>query len=211
MDLRKRVHGDDGVAAVVGLVATLVVVLLAAGLLQRTASLAGSINDKAKTIALTGRGINSSTDSIIQLNRTNELATSILNSAKPLQGKLATVVSLAGSVDGLAGSINGTAGSINGSARSINSTAGSINSTAGSINGTASGINREAASILTVAQSINRGVAQINTNLDVTIAIAKQIRSDTSNLVTQAVRAKVKAACIDQGVGGTQGNNGDCK
>lgn len=210
--MRRQPHpGDDSGAAIIGLAITLVVVLAAAGLLHRTASLAGDINDKAKTIALTGRGINESTDSIIQLERTNELATSILNSAKPLEGKLKTIVGLAGNINGLAGSINGSAGTINNSARSINGTAGGINSNAKSINNTATGINGEAARILSVAQSINRGVAQINTNLDATIAIARQIRSDTTNLVKQAQRAHIKAACIDRGVGGTAGTDGHCR
>lgn len=204
-------HRDSGVAARLGLLATLVVVLIAAALLQRTASTASSINDKAKTIALTGRGINTSTDSIIQLNRTNELAASILRSAAPLEGELAEIVSLAGSVDGLAGTINNSAKGINGSAQSINGSALSINHTATRINDTAGGINTQAAGILAVAQSINRGVAQINSDLDATIAIASSIRSDTRNLVLQALRAKVKTACIDRGLMGSAGTNGDCK
>lgn len=217
MGPRTRPTGEAGVAAVMGLLATLVVVVLAAGLLQRAASTAGSIDAKAKQIALTGRGINQSTDSILQLNRTNKLAASILHSATPLQGELAQIVSLAGAVNGLAGSINNSAGAINGSARSINGSAISINGSAVSIDGsasaiddTASGINTQAAGILAVAQSISQGVVLINTNLDTTIAIATEIRSDTSNLVVQALRAKTKAACIDHGVGGAQGNNGDC-
>ncbi len=215
--LRLRPNDDSG-SAVLGLVATIVVVLIAAGLLQRAAMTASSINDKAKTIALTGRGINESTDSIIQLNRTNELAVSILGSAKPLEGKLAEIVTLAQTINGQAGSINGSAKTINGSAVSINTTAGGIGGSAGSINGIAgrinqkaSGINGEAAGILATARSIDRGVAQINTNLDATIAIANQIRSDTTNLVTQAVRAEDKSACIARqtSIGGASAGNCD--
>ncbi len=202
MRSRPRPQGDSGLA-VLGLIATLVVVVAAAGLLQRTAWTAERINEKAERIARTGRGINESTDAIIQLEKTNALATSILDSASPLQGKLAEIVRLAGSVNGLAGTINGSAGSINSTARSINSTAGAINSTAG-------GINNEAAQILDVAKRINRGVELINLNLDRTIAIAKLIRSDTTNLVTEAQRAHVKAACIDRGLGGARGADGDC-
>lgn len=215
--LRLRPNDDSG-SAVLGLIATIVVVLIAAGLLQRAAMTAGSINDKAKTIALTGRGINQSTDSILQLNRTNELAVSILGSAKPLEGKLNEIISLAQQVNGQAGSINGSAKSINGSAVSINGTASSINNSAKAINGiagkvnqTATGINAEAAGILATARSLDRGVAQINTNLDATIAIANQIRSDTTNLVTQAVRAEDKSACIAKrtSLGGASAGNCD--
>ena len=214
--LRLRPNDDSG-SAVLGLVATIVVVLIAAGLLQRAAMTASSINDKAKTIALTGRGINESTDSIIQLNRTNELAVSILGSAKPLEGKLTEIVSLAQAINGQAGSINGSAKSINGSAVSINGTAGGINNSAGAINDvagrinqTATGINAEAAGILATARSLDRGVAQINTNLDATIAIANQIRSDTTNLVTQAVRAEDKSACIARQTSLLSAQAGNC-
>ena len=212
-------RSDDAGAAILGLLVTVLVVLVAAGLLQRTASLASSINDKAKDIALTGRGINESTDSIIQLNRTNELATSILNSAVPLQGKLAEIVNQANTINGAAGSINGSAGSINGSAVSINGTAKSIGGSATSIggaatriNGTAAGINGEAAKILDVARSIDRGVAQININLDTTIPIANAIKSDTGGIVGEAVNAKVNAACINGGALRAEGGrNGECR
>jgi methyl-accepting chemotaxis protein len=212
-------RSDDAGAAVLGLVVTVLVVLVAAGLLQRTSSLASSINDKAKDIALTGRGINESTDSIIQLNRTNELATSILNSAVPLQGKLSTIVNEANTINGSAASINGSAGSINGSAVSINGTAKGIGGSATSIggaasriNGTAGAINAEAGRILDVARSLDRGVAQININLDGTIPIANAIRSDTGGIVGQAVNAKVNAACINGGLLRAQGgSNGECR
>ena len=212
-------RSDDAGAAILGLVVTVLVVLVAAGLLQLTASTASSINDKAKDIALTGRGINESTDSIIQLNRTNELATSILNSAVPLQGKLSTIVNEANTINGSAASINGSAGSINGSAVSINGTAKGIGGSATSIggaasriNGTAGGINGEAARILDVARSIDRGVAQININLDGTIPIANAIKSDTGGIVGQAVNAKVNAACINGGLLRAEGGrNGECR
>jgi uncharacterized protein YoxC len=90
-----------------------VAALVSASLLARTARAANRINHKAENIAKTGQGINTATDSVIQLTRTNETASSILNSAKPLEGKLNQVIGLAQSVDGLAKSINGTAGAIN--------------------------------------------------------------------------------------------------
>lgn len=222
MRQRLRPRGDSGATAALGLIVTLVVVLLAAALLQRTASLASSINDKAKTIALTGRGINQSTDSIMQLNRTNELAESILGSAKPLEGKLGEIVTLAKDINGQAGSINGSAKSINGSAININDSAGSINGTAGgindnagaingsakAINGTAGGINKEAAGILTTAQSLNRGVFLINAALDETIVIAGQIRGDTGNIVREADVATVQSFKICRGVNAVTATGG---
>jgi putative membrane protein len=173
-------------------------------LLQRTASTAESINKKATTIAKTGRGINDNTDSILQLTKTNQLGTSILNSAKPLSDQLNQVVSLANSINGLATSINGSAGTIDGTAKTINGTAGAINSTA-------TGINSTASSILNVANSIKSGVAIINQHLDATIAVAGAIKGDTGAIVgTGSVngagpglaRALHLAACINKELGG---------
>ena len=140
------------------LIIVVVVVAIAVVLLYRTAWTADSINDKAGTIANTAGGINTATAAVLKLGRTNQLASSILDTAKPLEGQLDEVIRLAKSIDGLAISINGTAGTIN---------------------STAKGINGSAATILGTARSINDGVAQINTNLDTTLALANAIKADT--------------------------------
>lgn len=201
----RDVHDERGIAIVSVLVLLAVVAALggATVLLARTMNAAQSINAKAERIAQTGRGINTATDSVVQLNDTDEIANSILDTAEPLEGKLAEIVSLAQSIDGLAASINATAGD-------INSTAGTINSTAGAINSTANGINAEAAEILDVANRIDADVAQINTNLDATIALARAIKGDTGNIVTQARDAHANATCIDNKVQGPESNDGHC-
>ncbi|MCA1656684.1 MAG: hypothetical protein LC713_03070, partial [Actinobacteria bacterium] len=134
--------------------------------------LADHINSKAGNIARVGGGINSSTKAVLELNKTNELAGSILETAKPLQGKLDSIVGLAKDIDGLASTINGSAQDINGTASTI----------------------------LGTARSINAGVAQINTNIDTTLAIAQGIKADTGNILGQANRANHLADCIDSGV-----------
>jgi len=136
--------------------------LVSVSLLARTARAANRINHKAENIAKTGQGINTATDSVIQLNRTNETASSILNSAKPLEGKLAQVITLAQSVDGLAKSINGTAGTINNTGGTINGTASAINGSAVKINGTAKTIGGTAKAISGSANSINASAGTIN-------------------------------------------------
>ena len=103
---------------------------------------------------------------------------SILETAKPLEGKLDEIVRLAKSVDGLATSINASAGSINGTARGINGTAGTI---------------------LNTARSINDGVAQINVNLDDTLRLANMIKTDTGNILTNARAADRNLDCIENG------------
>ena len=227
----RRWRSERGAVALTnGVVVAVVIVagLVSVSLLARTARAANRINHKAENIAKTGQGINVATDSVIQLNRTNESASSILNSAKPLEGKLAQVITLAQSVDGLAKSINGTAGTINqtgstingtataingsavkingtaktigGTAKAISGSAASINGSATAINATAGAINAQAAGILDVAKRINDDVAQINTNLDGTISLANTIKGDTANILAQAKAAERYAHCIDQRV-----------
>jgi uncharacterized protein YoxC len=179
--------------------------VIAVVLLQRTASTAEAINKKASTIAKTGRGINDNTDSILQLTKTNMLGSSILNSAKPLQGQLGQVVDLANSINGLATSINGSAGAIDGTAKTINGSAGAINSTA-------TGINSAASSILSTANSIKAGVVMINQNLDTTLSVANQIKGDTAAIVggsNSGLTGGLKfAGCINHDLGGNLAGSG---
>ncbi|MDQ3886373.1 MAG: hypothetical protein M3308_05015 [Actinomycetota bacterium] len=190
---------------------------LAAGLLARTLAVAQKINHKAAVIATTGQGINTATDSVIQLNRTNKTAESILVSAQPLEASLATIVDYAGQINALAasvndsagsinnsaGAINNSAGAINNSARSINASAttinaaaGNINSSAVSINRTARNINGQAGAILDVARRIDVDARNINLNLDETIGIANAVKGDTGDIVRQAAEARQTSACI---------------
>jgi methyl-accepting chemotaxis protein len=169
--------GERG-QATFSLLIVVAVVAVAVVLLQRTAWHAERINDKAGVIATTGGGINTATQAVLKLGRTNELAGSILETAQPLEGKLDEIVRLAKSIDGLATSINASAGTINGTARGINGTAGTI---------------------LNTARSINDGVAQINANLDTTLSLARAIRTDTTNILTNARAADRELDCIENG------------
>ena len=173
----RSVLGERG-QATFSLLIVVAVVAVAVVLLQRTAWHAEHINDKAGVIATTGGGINTATQAVLKLGRTNELAASILDTAKPLEGKLNEIIRLAKSVDGLATSINASAGTINGTARGINGTASTI---------------------LTTARSINDGVAQINVNLDDTLRLANAIKTDTGNILTNAKAADRELDCIENG------------
>lgn len=214
-----RAHSEDGQAAVniIVIAVVLVAALITAWLLARTTIAARNINDKAENIAQTGSGINVSTDSVLQLTRTNETAGSILASAQPVQGQLNQIISLAKAIDGLAVSINSTAGrinstakNVNGTAGAINSTAGTINSTAGAIGATARGINGQAAAILDVARRIDVDVELINRNLDGTIGLANAIKGDTGNILGVAGSAHTNACEIDKKLLGQHGNDGHC-
>lgn len=135
--------GLFNVVSVVILVVGVLVIGIAAALLARTLAAAQSIDKKAQTIAENASKIDVSTNSVIELNRTNELASSILSSAKPLQGLLNTADATARDIAGLtksinttAGTIKDTAGTVNGSANTINKAATGINSSVGTISGT---------------------------------------------------------------------------
>lgn len=223
--IRRRRYGDEcGAIAVTNVVAIVVVVaatLMSFSLLARTTAAANRIEVKAQRIAKTGQGINTATDSVIQLNRTNETAASILNTAQPLEPKLAEIVRLAVSVNGRAtsidgtakaingtgGKINGTAGAINKTAKDINTTAGaiqasasSIDGTAGTVNKTAKDINTQAAAILDVGKRIDVDVAAINQLIDATLGIVTGVKGDTGNILLQANAADHLADCINKRV-----------
>ncbi len=199
---RGRRHDETGQAAssALLLIVVLIVLVIAVVLLQRTASTAVAINKKASTISKTGVGINDNTDSILQLTHTNALASSILNSATPLQNDLSQIVNLGNSINSLATTINNSATTINGTATSINNSAGAINSTA-------SGINSTAGQILAVSMTIRAAVAMINTDLTATDNVAVEIRGDTDTIVgggnSGLSFALKEAGCINHDLGAT--------
>ena len=181
MSQRWRLARSEWGQASFSVVATLVAVLLAGVLVNRVAWTAESINKKAENISKTATPINAATDAVLNLDTTNQLAGSILETARPLQGKLAEIVRLAQSVDGLAISINSSASTVDGTAKSING---------------------NAAGIVATAQSIDRGVKQIITNLNQTLGIVESVKADSGNILGQAQLAHRLAACVDQGLPG---------
>ncbi len=178
-EMKKRwgpVRDEQGQAATFSVVLVVVTVLLAAVLVWQISDLASRINRKAGKIQQTAVPINRATDAVTNVPETNRLASSILTSAKPLEGELADIIRLAKDIDRLAASINGKATSVD---------------------GTAKGIDAEAARILPVARQINDDVIRINANLDESIPRARAINGDTTNILGLADRADVQAACID--------------
>lgn len=185
-----RVRRDERGQGAVMLVAVTLVLVVAVALLIRTTTLASQIDGKADSIAETGRGINVATDAILQLDQTNALGLSILETSKPLVPTLDQVVAVAKSIDGLATSINGTAVDVNNTARGIQSTA---------------------TGIVSVGQSINNGVETINRNVDVLTGLAKAVKGDTATIVGQGQAAIRLGSCIDSGLPAGSGADGHCK
>jgi hypothetical protein len=190
-----------GLASIVLVIAATIVLL---ALLYRTEHNAVLIRNAAAGIAENGRGINTSTDSIMQLTKTNELGASILNSAKPLDGALNEINKLASSIDlavagiqGNAEDIDASAKSINGSASTIRGQVGTVNKVAVDIANSATGVNQDAASILATAAAIERGIVLINTNAAVTNQVVASILADADGINTAAVTTNHLACTID--------------
>lgn len=193
--MARRLRGarGEGGQATFSVVITIVVVILAAILLTRVSTTAESISKKASRISKTAVPIGVATQAVAggNLDKTNSLAGSILTTAQPLQPKLDEIIRLAKDVDRLAASINGSAGTIDNTAKGINSTA---------------------AGAFETARSIDRGVQQINRNLDDTLAIVTAIKGDTGNILGQANLAHKEAACIDQALAALGGSSdGHCR
>jgi len=200
-------------------------------LLARTMRATDGINAKTKNIARTGQGINSATDSVIQLSRTNELAASILGSTQPLAGDLAAMVGHAKALDALSGSLDASTGAINttvarllATANGMSATAGDINvstkkiaassaevagtthevaATTGTLNATAKTINAHLADLLATTKKLGADVVEINNRVDIGLGLDRAIRIDTGNLLAQVVLTQRYVACIDRKVLGT--------
>jgi uncharacterized protein YoxC len=228
--------GRQRLLNVVVLAAVLAATGVTALLLARTMRATDRINLKAKAIARTGEGINEATDSVIQLNRTNELAASILASTQPLAGDLSAMVDQAKSLDGLSGSIDASTGAVNatvaqllGTANGMSATASAINATTkkiaasstdvdattkavggttGALNATAKAINVSLAGLLDTARRIDNDVKLINQRLDTGLALDTALKGDTGNLLAQVNLTRHEAACIDQRLLGP--NDGHC-
>lgn len=215
-------------------VVVLAVVLGATGttgvLLARTMRATDRINDKAAVIAAMGQGINVATDSIIQLTRTNETASAVLESTQPLAGDLATMLAEAKALDALSGSIDDNTGVINATvarllatARTMNGTADDINGTTKQIDGssrdietttrqvggttdallaTTQGINASLADLLDAAKKIGVDVGLINGRLDIGIGLDQALKVDSGNLLTQVGLIQRYTACLDRKVAG---------
>ncbi|MDQ4049356.1 MAG: hypothetical protein M3131_08270, partial [Actinomycetota bacterium] len=180
--------------------------------LTRTNKLAESILRSATPLQRQLNGIVGEARSIDQLaGSINGTAADINNSATTIGGTARTINASAGDINSAAGSINQSAGSIGGSAGAINARARAINRNAGSINQSANIIDRDATSILGTAREVDRDVSLINRNLDVSLNLVTAVKSDTGNILGQAVGAHDTAACIDRKLNGQAGGDGDCQ
>jgi len=166
-----------------GLLGVIVAILLVVFLLTRVIVTASSINDKAADIRSLGGTINESTAAVLELTKTNQVATTILGDVQPLSGQLNTTLSTASGISGLATSINGTAGAIDG--------------VAGQIQASADLILKDTNSIVASAASIDKGVTDIDAKLTSVLAAVQAIKGDSGNIRGTAVSIQGNAKAID--------------
>ncbi len=173
---RWRPVRDERGQGVPVLILVVVVVILAVGFLTRTLVLVISVDDKAEKIAKSGRGINTATDAILQLDQTSGLGESIKQSTEPLEAKTNVIVGQAASIDGTATSINNSANSVNSSANGINGAVDSIQGLARLVDRDAQFINDNVASVIRTADAIHeRDLANVLGALERTRANASRI------------------------------------
>ncbi len=203
---KRQARGAPGPVAVV-LVA--VIALVATGLLVRTERNASAINAKTARIAGSARSINASTDSILQLNQTNDHASSILSALEPLSGPIAHIDQRSAEIAGLLREIRDSTLSIDTSGKSIDKSGQTIKNGLITINdqgrtvaARVGSINSDAARILADLDQIGRGVALINHDLPKTARILDSLLADSGDIVTALHRTKHLTGCIDNGLNG---------
>ncbi|MFI5626430.1 DUF1059 domain-containing protein [Nocardioides sp. NPDC051685] len=193
----------------VSIVMVSIAALLMIALLYRTQTNAAAIQEKAALIAQSGRGINEHTDSLLQLNKTNELAGDIRDSLAPLNRDMGEISSLSGAAASNLESINSSSRSIEGSAKSIDTSTRAIDRDVRAIadaipavNTRLEGINGNAAGILSTAESLARGIDLIGSDLDSTAGLATQVLRDAQGIRTRLDTTRHYASCIDNGLNG---------
>lgn len=222
--------------AVLAVVVTVLTALI--GLLALTLVTTRRIEAKTERIALTGRGINTATDSIVQLRRAHRSVAAILDATVPIAAKVERIAQLVRSIQTITLSVRSSARGIETSVTGMRPAAASIQASADSLSGSIEGIHDTAretdralggilasmiavgarttridavtAGIAGVAAGIDRDISIINLELDETIGIQRAVRGITQDLLRGVQAANRHAACIDRKLYGRAGDNGDC-
>ncbi|MGQ0464817.1 MAG: hypothetical protein ACT4QG_05815 [Sporichthyaceae bacterium] len=200
----------DRIPGRVSVVVVAVIAVVATVLLVRTERNAASIHDKTSNIASSSRGINGYTDSLAELERTNELAAKIAAALKPLagpvdriDGRTARVVDLLAAIRASTSSIDDSAAAIDASAATIRTGLEGIGLDAKTIQTRVGGLNADAALILGDLTRIQRGVRLINADLPTTARILDGILAEARNILTALGTTERLAGCIDRGLNGS--------
>jgi hypothetical protein len=200
---RPRMPGQFAVAVVT------VLAMVAVGLLWLTANSAAQIQHRTHRISSSARGVNTYTDAILQLDRTNATAASILLSVLPTSEGLGQIQARAMDINTLLASIRNSTSSIDTSSRAMNTSTASISDqlralgvSGDRLRSTATKLNADATRILAQLTAIQNGVSLINADMSVTRAVLAAILADTGNIDTATKRTAHLSACIDAGLNG---------
>ena len=157
----------------------LAVLIVAAGMLTETLVIATRINTTVVPIRSEVTDIRTHTDDIAQLTQVDTSAKGIKQSADPLSGQAATILSTVGTIDGTVAQIDNATGSISAHASAIDSTVNSISP-----------------HVLLIAQPVEGIAAELNTTVGIlnsVLAAASGIKGDTGALMGQSLLPAVEA------------------
>ena len=206
-----------GTLPVVMLVVIVAWALIAVSLLTGTLITANRIDNRVGFVNAAVKPIDQDLDSVVLAVETARIAGEINKAAEPLDDQVGQVVVLGDGIEASAVSIAEQANQINGTVKSINATAGEINSTVGEIGSSVDSIGTRIDSInsgvqsvevsvdqingsfdgiIGEARSIDGEVAGINLRADVVIGLSREIKTDTEDILEQAILINENAEAI---------------
>lgn len=186
-----------------------VVALVATTLLVRTERNAAHIRTHTARIAASARGINTDTDAIMQLTRTNERISAVLLSIAPVADPVHRIDERSVAIVELLKAIRARTAAIETSSASIDHSAAGIrvgtNGLAGdvtSVRNRLASANTDAAGILAELGRVRAGIDLLNTDLPRAESVLRGILADTGDLLGSLGSTEHYAACIDNGLNG---------
>jgi hypothetical protein len=186
-----------------------VVALVATTLLVRTERNAAHIRTHTARIAASARGINTSTDAIMQLTQTNERISAVLAAIAPVAGPVhridaqsARIADLLGAIRARTAAIESSSASIDHSAAGIRTGTTGLTTDVTTVRTRVAGANIDAAAMLAELGRIRAGIDLLNTDLPAAEAVLRGILADTGDLLHALGNTEHFASCIDNGLNG---------
>jgi hypothetical protein len=212
MTRRQTAAGIDKPAPMPGrlsVVVVAVVALVATVLLVRTERNAAHIRTHTARIAASARGINTDTDAIMQLTRTNERISAVLAAIAPVAAPVhrideqsVQIADLLKAIRDRTSAIETSSASIDHSAAGIRAGTTGLAADATTVRTRVASTNTDAAAMLTELDHVRSGIDLLNTDLPAAEAVLRGILDDTGDLLGALGNTEHYAACIDNGLNG---------
>lgn len=187
---------EEGAVAV-HLVLTVAFALFAVTQLTRTAVATRQIDVRVQDIVTSVDGVETGTEPVAALTRTDSLTSQILSAAAPLSAQAEQVADSAASIDKHVKDIAANATSIYANAKGINASAQEINSSARAVNAHAVSILAAFQHLAPVVVSFDDGIAAINERVDTVVTLSRGINSDAADIMRNATGIRLHAGSID--------------